>query len=493
MSLKINALFPLVFFTFLRIYSFSPANEISLSLHNPLLKTKNKLVMTSITVGCLLAFFICYKICKHQNNDTLKISEKPMQPELTLPTNVESKGSFAQLISPQMIGCFILYTLLLKQPLLFSKMTNTTLPFLYQKMQGLPETQLTKMYEQLCLNRQNFFGDQIGRFSLPNSIETIPSTNYFGKVDMVQKQIAQDALTTHAIVHQKIITLITDFIAYKSQYSEHKDFFRHYLNKEYEYVNRLLTKRPMFFYGSTDFHAFPFGSLAVTNDGIAGFIENKMSYDAIKNYISYDEMPISALVGLCSPTYCINNGNRYNNGVFAPQIPRALYCGLVGTRFERPGYMEWQHIIIDPEQNTEANGYGQKNTEKNNDKKKLLDVWAAFYGIDHFPTYDEVVTYTDKNEHQTSYIPLYNSSDLSRPIFFHATVYKQRMRFVIEPFLSNANEYGKLEKKEIYTHAVGLGSGAWGAIRKNGLLYHPKLYSNTTKDMLNSLQLECYA
>jgi len=264
MSLKINSFFLLVLLTFFRIYSFYSVNEVSLLLCKSLLKTKNKCIIASATGGFLLAIFIYYKMCKNQSN-TLKITEKPMDPKLTLQTNIKSKNALVQLFSPQMIVACMLYTLLIRQPFIFSEINNTTLPFLYEKMQKLSETEFTRMYELLCLKRQRFLAFNEGLFSLPNSIEAIPSTKYFGQVDMVKKQIAKDALTTHAIVHQRVITLITDFIAYKSQYSEHKDFFKRYLNKEYEYINRLLTRRPMCFYGAHDYYKLP-SSSTITKD-----------------------------------------------------------------------------------------------------------------------------------------------------------------------------------------------------------------------------------
>ena len=39
----------------------------------------------------------------------------------------------------------------------------------------------------------------------------------------------------------------------------------------------------------------------------------------------------------------------------------------VGCRFERPGHNEWQHMVITPQQNTAARGYGLNATASNSD------------------------------------------------------------------------------------------------------------------------------
>ena len=67
----------------------------------------------------------------------------------------------------------------------------------------------------------------------------------------------------------------------------------------------------------------------------------------IYDYISYDEMLISALFSVAVPTYFINSGSRRNEGIrnmnFDEYRTYGVYIGSVGCRFERPGLMEWQH------------------------------------------------------------------------------------------------------------------------------------------------------
>jgi len=69
---------------------------------------------------------------------------------------------------------------------------------------------------------------------------------------------------------------------------------------------------------------------------------------SMENYISYSEMQISALIAVSSPTFFINDGNRKNHGrigKIGTYEEFGIYVGLVGARFEKPGFMEYQHII----------------------------------------------------------------------------------------------------------------------------------------------------
>lgn len=115
--------------------------------------------------------------------------------------------------------------------------------------------------------------------------------------------------------------------------------------------------------------------------------------------------------------------------------------------FEKPGLMEWAHIIITPEQNTAQNGYGKEPLLT--DKTKLLDIWSKFYG-ETFPTYEEA-----QSDATGRFIQLQNGD------YFNIPVYKKRMRLVIEPYLLEANERGKEEQRQVYCHIVGLGLGVW--------------------------------
>ena len=107
-------------------------------------------------------------------------------------------------------------------------------------------------------------------------------------------------------------------------------------------------------------------------------------------YLSYDEMALSALLLLSVPTHFINNGARANRGQLARDAgtlaheKRGVLVGVVGARFERPGVMEAAHVLITPQQNTPGNGYGADDAKctaagASVAQRALLRVWARFY------------------------------------------------------------------------------------------------------------------
>lgn len=83
--------------------------------------------------------------------------------------------------------------------------------------------------------------------------------------------------------------------------------------------------------------------------------------------MTFDEMQISALIGVSVPTYFINCGSRTNaaklEGTFSSTYTNLLqdgypvegvFVGLVGARFEQKEYMESQHMLIMEELTTEV-------------------------------------------------------------------------------------------------------------------------------------------
>jgi hypothetical protein len=170
----------------------------------------------------------------------------------------------------------------------------------------------------------------------------------------------------------------------------------------------------------------------------------ELGYLVLSNYLSYDEMEIAALLGVSTPTYFINNGNRYNSAkldALHNYQKEGVYVGLVGPRFEKAGVMEWKHMIITPEQNTANNGYGFS--------KKEFNYFEKFYG-QKFPTFQEA-----QQDATGKYIRL------NKHMYLNSLVYKKRIKFVIKAFLEDANKRALAVGKNAYCRVVGLGLGVW--------------------------------
>jgi hypothetical protein len=324
-----------------------------------------------------------------------------------------------------------------------------------------------KSQEQLLLEFQQLI-DKSDNFE--NTIMPFPMSN--NRIKFVagadkdkQARIAWQADHAYPLMHPKISDLIKDFLDYKKQYGsdvEKKFYQDQYANQDQnvnteKFITRLLTNRPMVFMYPNDQYVLNGEHFEAVREamrmGTQGFEKIGKNDEKkpllLNNYLSYDEMQISALLGVSVPTYFINIGDRDNNGQkggAGTYEKEGVYVGLVGARLERDHVMEYQHMIITNKQNTSENGYGLAGAPVDS----LLLVWQKFYGLT-FPTYGEA-----QKDRTGRYQELNNGNQ-----YFDSAVYKKRMRLVIEPFLLDAQERGQLSNKPLYVHAVGLGMGAW--------------------------------
>lgn len=276
------------------------------------------------------------------------------------------------------------------------------------------------------------------------------------KQDAIKAKIVEHAKNSYPILHKKVVTLIDDFLTYKTHEGSNveKAYYKG-MGKE-NFVTRLLTKRPLAFLNTSDDYRLRDG---ITR-GSGGF--QTIGTDAqkapliLQDYLSYDEMEISALVGVSVPTLFINDGDRFNRGKVAAEgtfEPEGVYVGLVGTRFENE-FMESKYMLIDAYQNTLAKGYGV-----NNHTNRYLEMWKKFYG-EPFPTFDEteaaMKSAKDKDDAKENRFLKMGAT------YLHKSIFRTRVRVVLEPFLLDAQARGQLQNKQVYVIVVGLGLGAWG-------------------------------
>lgn len=267
-----------------------------------------------------------------------------------------------------------------------------------------------------------------------------------------QAEIVEQARSTYPLLHQRTLLLIDDFLDFKNQYGTAKEKALYATMDHISFIQRLLTKRPLMFMTASDSYLLRDGY----TQGAGGFekigTNQEQSPLILADYLSYDEMQIAALLGVSVPTYFINNGDRNNKGIKGfpgTYEEKGIYVGLVGARFEKPGLMEWQHMIITPQQNTKGHGYGIDNQSTS----KLIYFWSQFYGL-NFPTYQEASL-----DASGRYIPFDGGQK-----YFDSAVYKERLKIVIEPFLLDAHHRAKQQGKKAYVQVVGLGLGVWRII-----------------------------
>ncbi|GBG33611.1 Hypothetical Protein FCC1311_098342 [Hondaea fermentalgiana] len=229
------------------------------------------------------------------------------------------------------------------------------------------------------------------------------------------------------------------------------------------FLRRLVSKRPLVFMNAQD--------LFVLRDGSKGSYGANL-FDAIgtdhedpqirlRDYISYDEMALSALLAISSPTTFINNGSRDNCGIPSNAGSfqrRGVYLAQTGARFERPGRMEAKHMLLRKSDTTTTNGYGADDADFSPFAR-----WAKLYGMPHLPTFEEAAAVIAAAATRTSagagdtrdFVQLGDSAILD------CRAYIARMEIVAETFLLEANDRAANEGKRASCFVVGLGLGVW--------------------------------
>ena len=256
-----------------------------------------------------------------------------------------------------------------------------------------------------------------------------------------QSEIGLQAQQVYPIMDPKVLELMQDFLNYKRKNGSdiEKNLYKNLpLNA---FIIRLFLNRPLMFITTADQFLLRDGKThGHGNFEIIG--TNLEEWPLIlDNYLSYDEMQIAALLGISTPTYFINNGDRDNfgrNGSAQDHQALGILIGQVGARFEKPGYMEWQHCIVD-----------QQRDQQLKEKRDFFAIWEKFYNT-KFPTLEQAKKTTIKRFIKTQ-----------ENQYFDSLIYKKRMYMVIAPFLQEAQKRGLEKNQKVYVRAIGLGLGVW--------------------------------
>ena len=268
-----------------------------------------------------------------------------------------------------------------------------------------------------------------------------------------QQLAAEMAAEVRPVLMDRVLTLMEEWLAVKREHGstiERNLYASGNIDTPTKLVDRLLQKRFVALVGAADQWLLPNGLGGAEGIELVGTDQENRGSLRLAEVLSYDELALSALVGLSCPTRFINAGARDNRAVAGEPDSfeeDGVYVGLVGARFERHGRMEWAHMIVTPTQNTTENGYGSSATTE---RAYLLRAWAHFYGLAALPTYAEAKDDTSRRFHL-----------LEKGNYLDLQVYRARMRISAETLLSEAQARGEAAGRPAYVHAVGLGLGEW--------------------------------
>lgn len=230
-------------------------------------------------------------------------------------------------------------------------------------------------------------------------------------------------------------------------------------------VKRLVSKRPYMFMGVKNKNTKVIDDYFIDRNGKPSFTINangkwtlKKDFTAlsVEDYITYDEIPLAAMISMSSHTPFINNGNRNNEGEVGKTYEKeGVYIGCVGSRLEKAGVMEHKFLLEHP---------AQKDTQVD-----------AMYR--EFFKGGEVVL------------------DLKGGFRLNKDRYTKRMRMTIEPFLDDAQARGVSSQKNVFVRIVGLGLGVWtpgyGSLSQRDFEHNSKQLANLMMGIYHDYVKEC--
>lgn len=298
------------------------------------------------------------------------------------------------------------------------------------------------------------FTEATHKFFIKFPIDTASVKTHVKQGKDKQKLINQ-INSAYPVIHERCVPFLASFIHHKKTHGTAIEKSLYENMDLVSFVDRLLRKRPVTFFAKYDQYLLRDGKA-----GKGGFEKigspGEVPPLCLKDYLSYDEMKVSALLSVSSESFFINDGSRKNKGV--PGKPgsfqeEGVIAGMVGARLKKAGYMEWQDCIVTWEQNKKINGYGSHEGTPH-----LQHIWSRLWG-GPLPEWSSVATGGDK------------FFEVSKKLYVNVEVYKKRMQLAAETLLAEAKYRATAKGLKAYIHVVGLGLGVWRACHEQDAMF----------------------
>lgn len=213
-------------------------------------------------------------------------------------------------------------------------------------------------------------------------------------------------------------------------------------------IKRLLTKRPIVFLNPQDGNVLRAEPLRFQpRSSKWNIVAQTLGNDGevnLREYISYDEMILSALVNISVPTYFVSDGNKADaySEPTKPFVPHGVLCGLVGARLEKRGFME--HRFVHRRSACDQNFFDVHHA----DAFWMANVYADAFPEGKIPTGDEVESKPE------IYKNIYVSG-------INVVYLKKRLALSVVPFIEEAANRGMEKKQTVVASVPPIGAGVW--------------------------------
>ncbi|XP_075155851.1 ADP-ribosylarginine hydrolase CG2909-like isoform X1 [Haematobia irritans] len=283
----------------------------------------------------------------------------------------------------------------------------------------------------------------------------------------IQKQIS----SAYPVIHERVLQLYLDFLEHKCQYGHPKERELYVKLSLEGFIQRLLTKRCAAFVGPQDAYLLINGCKGFAEEQYVSIgTDDEQEPLIFQNCLSYDEAKLSAFLSISSHSELINNGTRQNCGIIEKDLNKiereGVVIGIIGARFQKPLVMDYQDIVISPEQNIPEMGYGPQNTSDIMNTEFIASIeyrklWEQFYEESGF-------LYTEVKKDNKRF------GDVEMPCFneiFDNVVMKKRFTISFDTLLLEAQARAFQLNKQAYVHVVGIGLGVWRMAKQQSKIF----------------------
>ncbi|KAM3958720.1 LOW QUALITY PROTEIN: uncharacterized protein ACR2FA_007240 [Aphomia sociella] len=284
------------------------------------------------------------------------------------------------------------------------------------------------------------------------------------KTRIPMEKLQENIRSTYPLLHERVLVLMANFLIYKRKYGSNIEKELYAEMTVPELIDRILKKRAICFMKRQDVYLLRSGEKGEGGWESIGTAEEKPPL-VLADCLSYDELKLSALLYVSGRTACINDGARKNAGVVNEDNieTEAIIIGVIGPRFQRPGRVDCEDILITEEQNRPENGYGAESSgEPATAKQMWRKLWADFY---QFPsvTYAELTSRVSLAGVAARDARLYTSRYARRPrsrAVFDAAMYARRLALLADTALVEAAR-AAAAGRAAFLDVVGAGLGVW--------------------------------
>ncbi|CRK95983.1 CLUMA_CG009424, isoform A [Clunio marinus] len=268
-----------------------------------------------------------------------------------------------------------------------------------------------------------------------------------------KKSFVKMAQGTRPILSKEIYDLMENFIDYMKNLPGQEGENYKVIYKDFkapQLIKRLLMKRPLVFCNNDDYNVLRINQPKIQSGKVKWdkIAKNLDKYDEnspyLREYISYDEILLSALVSISTPTYFVSDGSVKKHDAISenPFLPKGILCGLVGARLRKKAYME--HRFVFPRDSEDDSFFSVHHT----DAFWIGNVYPEAFPEGRIPTLEEIA------EKMEIYDDIYEEQ-------INVKYLKKRLSFSVIPLIEEGVARGIEYKNKVVVSVPPIGAGVW--------------------------------